>query len=98
LGDVLGPVGDDHEISVVPEVTLQGAGRVAPAESGALQFGRNHVEIGNDMLLDPVDQLLAGLERQIQFFAVVRDEREAQQFSADTVIFRVEKIAHLAML
>jgi hypothetical protein len=44
------------------------------------------------MLLDPLDKLLIGLERHIQFVAVVRNEREAKERSADAVIFGVEEV------
>ncbi len=52
----------------------------------------NRVEIGKDIALNPFLERAFPGERQIEFFAVFRNQGEAEERSAPAVIFGVEEV------
>ena len=46
------------------------------------------------MALDPFDEGLLGLQRQVELIAIVGNERDAEQLAAVAIIFGVQEITH----
>src|SRR5437764_782593 len=76
----------------------EAAGRARRSQPRRDQGVRNRVEIRDDVLLDPGIERAVPVERQVEFLAVVRHQRQRQKSTAPAVIFRVEEVAHSAAL
>ena len=71
----------------------------AASETRALQPLRHHVEKGNDVTLDPGVDWRFALKRYVKFLAaILGNQGEADQRSAEAIIFGVQEVTNAASL
>jgi hypothetical protein len=75
------------------QIALELMNPILTAEARAGQLLGDRVEIGNHVLLNPVDDRFLGLESEVEVLAPIGDESEAEKGAANAVIFSVEEVS-----